>query len=142
MSILKWKIRFKGILERKPHVLLIFHVSTIDAFVVRLLNVLCQMPYTSWSSGLRWAVATRVALNERRYIGSAKLSEVQSIAPIVWKLNWLRPNLDAYASAAIEIEMTRRFYTLQLSIYTVALNRFLPVCFLNQQRQLRDGGHP
>jgi hypothetical protein len=83
MSILKWKIRFKGILERKPHVLLIFHVSTIDAFVVRLLNVLCQMPYTSWSSGLRWAVATRVALNERRYIGSAKLREIQSIAPIV-----------------------------------------------------------
>ncbi len=39
--------------------MLIFHVSTIDAFVVRLLNVLCQMPYTSWSTGLRWAVATR-----------------------------------------------------------------------------------
>jgi hypothetical protein len=32
---------------------------------------------------LRWAVATRVALNERRYIGSAKLREIQSIAPIV-----------------------------------------------------------
>jgi hypothetical protein len=46
--MLKWKIRFKGILEREPHVLLIFHVSAIDAFVVRLLNVLCQMPYTSW----------------------------------------------------------------------------------------------
>ena len=46
MSILKWKIRFKGILERKPHALLIFHVSTIDAFVVRLLNVLCQMEAT------------------------------------------------------------------------------------------------
>jgi exodeoxyribonuclease V beta subunit len=42
-----------------------------------------------------------------------------------WKSNWLGPNLDAYASAAIEIEMTRRFYTLQLSIYTVALHRFL-----------------
>ena len=42
-----------------------------------------------------------------------------------WKSNWLGPDLDAYASAAIEIEMTRRFYTLQLSIYTVALHRFL-----------------
>ena len=42
-----------------------------------------------------------------------------------WKSNWLGPDLDAYASAAIETEMTRRFYTLQLSIYTVALHRFL-----------------
>ena len=54
MSVLKWKIRFKGILERKPCALLIFHVSTIDAFVVRLLNALCQMPDTSclplWSA--------------------------------------------------------------------------------------------
>ena len=48
MSILKWKIRFKGILDRELRVLLIFHVSAIDAFVVRLLNVLCQMPYASW----------------------------------------------------------------------------------------------
>jgi hypothetical protein len=82
MPILKWKIRFKGVLEREPHVLLIFHVSTIDAFVVRLLNVLCQMLYTSCSlpacDGL-W----RRACHERRYIGSAKLREIQSIAPIV-----------------------------------------------------------
>jgi exodeoxyribonuclease V beta subunit len=42
-----------------------------------------------------------------------------------WKSNWLGSDLDAYASAAIETEMTRRFYTLQLSIYTVALHRFL-----------------
>ena len=42
-----------------------------------------------------------------------------------WKSNWLGADLDAYASAAIETEMTRRFYTLQLSIYTVALHRFL-----------------
>jgi exodeoxyribonuclease V beta subunit len=42
-----------------------------------------------------------------------------------WKSNWLGTDLDAYASAAIETEMTRRFYTLQLSIYSVALHRFL-----------------
>jgi exodeoxyribonuclease V beta subunit len=42
-----------------------------------------------------------------------------------WKSNWLGPNLDAYASASIGAEMTRRFYTLQLSIYTVAVHRFL-----------------
>jgi exodeoxyribonuclease V beta subunit len=42
-----------------------------------------------------------------------------------WKSNWLGPRLDAYGGAAIEAEMARRFYTLQLSIYTVALHRFL-----------------
>ena len=42
-----------------------------------------------------------------------------------WKSNWLGASLEAYASAAIQTEMTRRFYTLQLSIYTVALDRFL-----------------
>jgi exodeoxyribonuclease V beta subunit len=42
-----------------------------------------------------------------------------------WKSNWLGAGLDAYGSAAIQTEMTRRFYTLQLSIYTVALDRFL-----------------
>jgi exodeoxyribonuclease V beta subunit len=42
-----------------------------------------------------------------------------------WKSNWLGASLDAYANAAIQTEMTRRFYTLQLSIYTVALDRFL-----------------
>jgi exodeoxyribonuclease V beta subunit len=42
-----------------------------------------------------------------------------------WKSNWLGSKPDAYASAAIEAEMARRFYSLQLSIYTVALHRFL-----------------
>jgi exodeoxyribonuclease V beta subunit len=42
-----------------------------------------------------------------------------------WKSNWLGPKPDAYASAAIEAEMARKFYNLQLSIYTVALHRFL-----------------
>jgi hypothetical protein len=101
MSILKWKIRFKGILERKPHVLLIFHVPTIDAFVVRLLTVLCQMAYTSWSSGWRWAVATRVALNKRRYIGSAKLREIQSIAPQTADVFWARRDRRQFAGQGV-----------------------------------------
>ena len=42
-----------------------------------------------------------------------------------WKSNWLGPEPDAYASAVIEAEMARRFYNLQLGIYTVALHRFL-----------------
>jgi exodeoxyribonuclease V beta subunit len=42
-----------------------------------------------------------------------------------WKSNWLGSTLEAYAHAAIEAEMTRGFYLLQLSIYTVALHRFL-----------------
>jgi exodeoxyribonuclease V beta subunit len=42
-----------------------------------------------------------------------------------WKSNWLGADFDAYASKAIENEMARRFYNLQLSIYTVALHRFL-----------------
>jgi exodeoxyribonuclease V beta subunit len=42
-----------------------------------------------------------------------------------WKSNWLGATPDAYASAAIEAEMARRFYNLQLSIYTVALHRLL-----------------
>ena len=44
-----------------------------------------------------------------------------------WKSNWLGPDLKAYAPAAIEAEMARKFYTLQLSIYTVALHRFLRI---------------
>ena len=42
-----------------------------------------------------------------------------------WKSNWLGGELDDYAPAATEAEMTRKFYNLQLSIYTVALHRFL-----------------
>jgi exodeoxyribonuclease V beta subunit len=42
-----------------------------------------------------------------------------------WKSNWLGPNLNAYSSAAIQVEMAQKFYTLQLSIYAVALHRFL-----------------
>ena len=42
-----------------------------------------------------------------------------------WKSNWLGADLDSYASATIDAEMTKRFYTLQLSIYTVAVHRLL-----------------
>src|SRR5260370_20141538 len=42
-----------------------------------------------------------------------------------WKSNWLGPDIDAYASSGIEVEMAQRFYTLQLSIYTVAFHRVL-----------------
>jgi exodeoxyribonuclease V beta subunit len=42
-----------------------------------------------------------------------------------WKSNWLGPIPDAYSTIAMEAEMARRFYHLQLSIYAVALHRFL-----------------
>jgi hypothetical protein len=83
MSILKWKIRFEGVLEKETACLADLSCTTIDAFVVRLLSdyVKC-LPHLEFS-GLRGTVATRVAVNERRYIGSAKLRKIQSIAPIV-----------------------------------------------------------
>ncbi|MBA3962344.1 MAG: UvrD-helicase domain-containing protein [Chthoniobacterales bacterium] len=42
-----------------------------------------------------------------------------------WKSNWLGPDPESYSLAAMETEMERKFYHLQLSIYTVALHRFL-----------------
>lgn len=42
-----------------------------------------------------------------------------------WKSNWLGPNLESYSQAAMAFEMSRKFYNLQSSIYTVALHRFL-----------------
>jgi len=42
-----------------------------------------------------------------------------------WKSNWLGAEVDDYAPAAMEAEMKQKFYNLQLSIYTVALHRFL-----------------
>ena len=46
---------------------------------------------------------------------------------IDWKSNWLGPNVAAYSSAAIRAEMQRHFYTLQLSLYTLALHHYLQV---------------
>jgi exodeoxyribonuclease V beta subunit len=46
---------------------------------------------------------------------------------IDWKSNWLGSNLAAYSRAAVEAEMHRHFYNLQLALYTVALHRYLRV---------------
>jgi exodeoxyribonuclease V beta subunit len=48
-----------------------------------------------------------------------------------WKSNWLGPDSASYAPENVATEMTRNFYTLQLSIYAVALHRYL-------QRRLPD----
>jgi exodeoxyribonuclease V beta subunit len=42
-----------------------------------------------------------------------------------WKSNWLGPDLRSYTHSEMAIEMEKKFYSLQLSIYTVALHRFL-----------------
>ena len=44
---------------------------------------------------------------------------------IDWKSNWLGPDLQSYTQSEMAIEMERKFYNLQLNIYTVALHRFL-----------------
>jgi exodeoxyribonuclease V beta subunit len=44
-----------------------------------------------------------------------------------WKSNWLGPTRRAYHAAAIAGEMQRNFYLLQLSLYSVALHRYLRV---------------
>lgn len=44
-----------------------------------------------------------------------------------WKSNWLGRDVGAYGVQAIETEMQRSFYTLQLCLYTVALHRYLRV---------------
>jgi len=42
-----------------------------------------------------------------------------------WKSNWLGTDASSYAPQSVAAEMTRNFYNLQLSIYTVALHRYL-----------------
>jgi exodeoxyribonuclease V beta subunit len=42
-----------------------------------------------------------------------------------WKSNWLGPDTASYAPENILTEMGRSFYNLQLSIYAVALHRYL-----------------
>ena len=44
-----------------------------------------------------------------------------------WKSNWLGPTTRAYHAATIAGEMERNFYLLQLSLYSVALHRYLRV---------------
>jgi exodeoxyribonuclease V beta subunit len=42
-----------------------------------------------------------------------------------WKSNWLGTDVSSYVPQNVAAEMTRNFYNLQLSIYTVALHRYL-----------------
>jgi exodeoxyribonuclease V beta subunit len=42
-----------------------------------------------------------------------------------WKSNWLGPSPESYSQETMDEEMESKFYRLQLSIYTVALHRFL-----------------
>jgi exodeoxyribonuclease V beta subunit len=42
-----------------------------------------------------------------------------------WKSNWLGTDAGSYAPENIATEMARNFYNLQLSIYAVALHRYL-----------------
>jgi len=42
-----------------------------------------------------------------------------------WKSNWLGTDTSSYVPQNVVAEMTRNFYNLQLSIYTVALHRYL-----------------
>ena len=42
-----------------------------------------------------------------------------------WKSNWLGPTTGAYSAARIAGEMEHNFYTLQLCLYSVALDRYL-----------------
>ena len=44
---------------------------------------------------------------------------------IDWKSNWLGADASSYVSQNVAAQMTRNFYNLQLSIYTVALHRYL-----------------
>jgi exodeoxyribonuclease V beta subunit len=44
-----------------------------------------------------------------------------------WKSNWLGPDTSVYTPSAVAAEMQRHFYTLQLSLYSVALHRYLRV---------------
>lgn len=48
-----------------------------------------------------------------------------------WKSNWLGTDASSYAPESLAAEMTRNFYNLQLSIYAVALHRYL-------QRRIRE----
>jgi exodeoxyribonuclease V beta subunit len=42
-----------------------------------------------------------------------------------WKSNWLGPAAESYSPSAMEAEMHRKRYDLQLHLYTIALHRYL-----------------
>src|SRR5437762_13572753 len=57
-----------------------------------------------------------------------------------WKSNWLGTDSGSYAPENIATEMARNFYNLQLSIYTVALNRYLQRRFPSYEYEKNFGG--
>jgi len=57
-----------------------------------------------------------------------------------WKSNWLGPNPESYSRTAMDAEMESKFYHLQLSIYTVALHRFLGARMAGYDYETHFGG--
>jgi exodeoxyribonuclease V beta subunit len=57
-----------------------------------------------------------------------------------WKSNWLGTDASNYAPQNIAVEMTRNFYNLQLSIYTVALHRYLQQRLADYDYEKNFGG--
>src|SRR5437868_321576 len=57
-----------------------------------------------------------------------------------WKSNWLGTDSGSYAPENIATEMARNFYNLQLSIYAVALHRYLQRRFPSYEYEKNFGG--
>jgi exodeoxyribonuclease V beta subunit len=57
-----------------------------------------------------------------------------------WKSNWLGTDASSYEPQNVAVEMTRNFYNLQLSIYTVALHRYLQQRLANYDYEKNFGG--
>ncbi len=57
-----------------------------------------------------------------------------------WKSNWLGTDAFSYIPQNVAAEMTRNFYNLQLSIYTVALHRYLRQRLADYDYQKNFGG--
>jgi exodeoxyribonuclease V beta subunit len=57
-----------------------------------------------------------------------------------WKSNWLGTDASSYAPQNVAAEMTRHFYNLQLSIYTVALHRYLQQRLADYDYEKHFGG--
>ncbi len=57
-----------------------------------------------------------------------------------WKSNWLGTDGSSYVPQNVAAEMTRNFYNLQLTIYTVALHRYLQQRLANYDYEKNFGG--
>jgi exodeoxyribonuclease V beta subunit len=57
-----------------------------------------------------------------------------------WKSNWLGADTSSYAQQSVAAEMTRNFYNLQLSIYTVAMHRYLQQRLADYEYEKNFGG--